>query len=79
MLTSCCYSLIDGASGQTLNLSSITLDDSGDYFCVAYNSYVTPPSRTSPTARITVQGERRFFQTNERQLLELDCHNMSVS
>lgn len=45
-----------------LHFTNAQFDDSGQYFCVAYNDKAVPPSRTSPTATLTVEGTVAAFR-----------------
>ena len=36
---------------------NVQFEDSGRYFCVAYNEYAVPSSRTSPSAVLNVEGK----------------------
>ena len=43
---------------------NVQFDDSGRYFCVAYNEHAVPSSRTSPTALLTVEGNSYLYVDN---------------
>lgn len=40
-----------------LHLTSVRKTDSGLYYCVAFNNFTFPSTRTSNTARLTVEGK----------------------
>lgn len=40
-----------------LYFANVQFDDSGQYFCVAYNEHAVPSSRTSPSASLMVEGQ----------------------
>ncbi|BFZ20452.1 hypothetical protein BsWGS_23491 [Bradybaena similaris] len=45
-----------------LHLISVRKTDTGLYYCVAFNNFTTPSSRTSNTARLTVEGPPLMIQ-----------------